>query len=133
MSDERQHTPEELDQALFANLVMMLAASTMQQLGKTVDPMTNKTEINLPGAQVTIDMLTMLQNKTKGNLAQDEEKMMNDLLASLRMNYVETANTTSAAPEQEKKEDKPDTVAEPAADKAPDDKKDPKYHKSYGE
>jgi hypothetical protein len=132
MNDIKEPTPEEMDQALFANIVMMLATSTMQQLGKTVDPMTNKTEINLPGAQLTIDMLNMLQNKTKGNLAKEEEKMMDDVLSSLRMNYVETANSAPPAPEPEKKNDQPDTDKTPD-DKGPEDNKDPKFHKSYGD
>ena len=129
---------KEFHKALFANLVMMLSSSAMQQMGKLVNPMTNKTEVNIEGAQVTIDMLDMIHAKTSGNLDDDEAKMIKDILSSLQMNYVETSQS---APEPEKEsaseedaensEEAPD--AESSADSAKEEKKDPKYHKSYGE
>lgn len=139
MNDRDPRT--EMNKALFTNLIMMLSSSTMQQLGKLVNPMTGKTEINLEGAQITIDMLAMIQEKTRGNLDKDENKMLSDILASLQMNYVDAAQSTKTAPQAEtpeaaKKDDeaKADSATAgetPAGDKK--DKKDPKYHKSYGE
>ncbi len=79
------------ENGLFMSLVMMLASSAMQQLGKIVNPLTNKAEVNLEMAQLTIDMLAMIENRTKGNLDSDEEKLLTESLASLRLNYVETA------------------------------------------
>jgi len=120
---------------------MMLSTSAMQQLGKIVNPMTNKAEVSLEGAQVSIDMLNMLKEKTQGNLDAEEESMLNDVLASLQINYVETARSapaTDATPEsktQDAAEEPPaETAAEPEATvEAPADGKEPKFHKSYGE
>ena len=89
MSDNTRK--DEMNKALFANIVMMLGSSAMQQLGKLMNPLSGKTEVSLEGAQITIDMLAMLREKTKGNLDRDEDKMLNDLLSSLQLNYVETA------------------------------------------
>ena len=127
----------DMNKALFANLVMMLSSSAMQQLGKLVNPVTHKTETHLEAAQITIDMLAMLKDKTRGNLDAEEERMITDLLASLQMNYVETAQSAPKEPVKEPaaaKTENPDGPAEPAAGTRPeaDSKKDPKYHKSYG-
>ena len=98
MADENKQN--NMNKALFTNLIMMLGSSAMQQLGKLVNPVTNKTEVSLQGAQVTIDMLNMIQEKTKGNLDKDEEEMLKDLLASLQMNYVETSKSKPEEPEE---------------------------------
>lgn len=84
---------EEMHKILFTNLIMMFSASAMQQLGKTVNPMTNKIETDLNGAQMTIDMLEMLQAKTKDNCDDTETKMINDILSALHLNFVETSQT----------------------------------------
>lgn len=127
---------KEMNKALFAQLVMMLSSSTMQQLGKLVNPVTHKAEIDLEGAQITIDTLVMLKEKTRGNLDKDEEVMLTSVLSSLQMNYVETMQApppqaTAGNPEQQASE--PKKSEEPSTKESPDlDKKDPKYHKSYG-
>lgn len=82
------HTQE----ALFQGLVLSLAASAMQHLGKTLNPLTQKIEKNLEAAQDTIDMLDMLESKTRGNLSNGEAQLLKRLLADLKMNYVETLN-----------------------------------------
>lgn len=130
-----QPKAEDRDKALFANLIMMLASSSMQQMGKIINPMTNKAEVDLETAQMTIDMIAMLQAKSQGNCDESEERMLKDLLSSLRMNFVETV-------EQEKKNKKEDTSpkkeiieeTEEIKNEKKDKKKDeksPKYHKSY--
>jgi hypothetical protein len=138
MPDEAKQR-NDLNKVLFMNLVMMLASSAMQQMGKLVNPMTNKTEVNLEGAQVTIDLLTMIQTKTQGNLDKDEEKMLKDLLSALQLNYVESASaaptadakTEPVAGEPAKPADDGKVTPPPAAPDA-DTKKDPKFRKSYG-
>ena len=97
MSDNRQN------EELFQGLVISLAAATMQHLGKTMNPMTNKIDKNLQAAQATIDMLDMLAAKTQGNLGEAETKLLKSVLADLKLNYVETMNEKSVAPETEKK------------------------------
>ena len=97
MSDDKQNSE------LFQGLVISLAAATMQHLGKTLSPVTNKIEKNLPAAQSTIDMLDMLSAKTQGNLAENEAKLLKSILAELKLNYVETLNEKPADAAPEKK------------------------------
>ena len=97
MSNERQ------DSEMFQGLVISLAAATMQHLGKTLSPVTNKIEKNLQAAQSTIDMLDMLEAKTKGNLGETEAKLLKSVLAELKLNYVETMNEKPANPASENK------------------------------
>lgn len=131
-----------VNKALFVNLVMMLTSSVMQQLGKLKDPITDEVEVNLEGAQVSIDMLSMLREKTKGNLDQDEQRMIDDSLSSLQMNYVQVANESpegAAEPEKQASEAPAGNGSREEGDKqpAPEIKQEPgatpKYHKSYGE
>jgi hypothetical protein len=56
---------EQSNEQLFQGLVISLAAATMQHLGKTLNPMTNKIDKNMQAAQSTIDMLDMLEAKTR--------------------------------------------------------------------
>ena len=97
MSDDKQNAE------MFQGLVISLAAAVMQHLGKTLSPVTNKIEKNLPAAQATIDMLDMLEAKTKGNLGDAESKLLKSVLAELKLNYVETLNDKPAAPATESK------------------------------
>ena len=75
---------------VFQGTVITLAAATMQHLGKTLNPATQKIEQNMEAAQATIDMLEMLEHKTKGNLSDDEQKLLKGVLGDLKLNYVET-------------------------------------------
>jgi hypothetical protein len=76
-------------QLLFTQLVIMFHAATMQQLGKVKHPVTEKIEKNVEAAENTIDILEMLQAKTKGNLATDEEALLTQILQELRLAYVQ--------------------------------------------
>lgn len=119
----------ELHKALFLELAMMLSTSAMQQLGKLVNPMSGKSEVSLEGAQATIDMLAMLEAKTRGNLDKDEERFLRTTLATLQLNFVETSQSSATA----KPATPPDTAAPaPAAAPAEGDRKDARFHKSYG-
>jgi hypothetical protein len=84
-------TAEEKNQALFVQLVMMFHTLTMHQLGKIKNPVTDKIERDLPAAQGSIDMLEMLKDRTKGNLTDNEHRMLGELLKELRLNYVDEA------------------------------------------
>jgi len=129
---------KEMNKALFAQMVMMLSSSTMQQLGKLVNPVSHKTEIDLEGAQITIDTMVMLREKTKGNLDKDEEAMLTSVLSSLQMNYVETMQQASppnvTAKEPNEQPSTPETNKSPSAQQESQnaEKKDTIYHKSYG-
>ena len=86
---------------LFARLVFMLHAAAMQYLGKIKNPVTDKVERDLAGAQGMIDTLEMLENRTKGNLSQDEARMLTQMLQELRLNYVDEVQKPPPASAQE--------------------------------
>ncbi|MBW2054861.1 MAG: DUF1844 domain-containing protein [Deltaproteobacteria bacterium] len=72
----------------FATFVFSLNSSVLLQLGLIDDPATGKKTKNLPLAKQTIDILSMLEEKTQGNLTKDEETMLKNILYDLRMLYV---------------------------------------------
>lgn len=121
MSDEQN---AEFHTALFGHLVISLAQSAMIGLGKVIHPGTGKAEVNLEAAQQAIDLLDMLEAKTKGNLGKDEEGLLKNTLGMLKLNFVETAN---AAPTPASAPATPPT--EPPPSKAEDDKV--KFRKTY--
>ena len=132
MSEEKEITQDEQNKMLFIQLVVMLATSAMQQMGKLVNPALGKTEVNLEAAEASIDFLDMLRVKSAGNLDAQEERVLTDSLHSLRMDYWETrqahaeegGGTPAAAPADK---------APPAADagQPPGESKEPKFHKKY--
>ena len=72
----------------FSTFIMSLTSSAFYHLGDMPDPSTGKKEVNLPAVQQTIDMLIMLREKTKGNLKEDEEKLIEQLIYELQVKYV---------------------------------------------
>jgi len=78
--------------ALFVQLTLMLHAAAMQHMGKVKNPLTNAVERELPAAQGMIDMLEMLRVRTAGNLSPEEEKMLDQILQELRLNFVDEVN-----------------------------------------
>jgi hypothetical protein len=73
----------------FSGFVMSLAATAGVHFGDIPDPSTGrKGEPDLEGASRIIELLTMLQQKTKGNLIEQEERLIDDLLYELRLRYV---------------------------------------------
>lgn len=77
-----------LPEISFSNFIFSLSTSALIQLGEIPDPITSKADKNLPMAKQTIDILGMLQEKTKGNLAPDEETLIENILYDLRMRFV---------------------------------------------
>ncbi|RPJ10429.1 MAG: DUF1844 domain-containing protein [Deltaproteobacteria bacterium] len=77
-----------LPEISFANFLLSLSTSALIQLGEIPDPLTKQAAIQLPLAKQTIDLIAMLQGKTKGNLTPEEEKLMEHILYDLRMRYV---------------------------------------------
>ena len=88
----------------FIQLVFSLKTSAIMQLGKIANPLTGKIERDLNEAKYTIDMLNMLKEKTKNNLTANEEKIINDAVFELQMNYIDEVKKD----EEEKKEAKPE-------------------------
>ena len=72
----------------FATFVVSLNASALLHLGAIEDPTTGKIDKNLPMAKQTIDILSMLEEKTAGNLSKDEEGLLKNILYDLRIIYV---------------------------------------------
>jgi len=73
----------------FSSFVLSLYSSGLVQLGKVEDPTTGKKTIHLDLAKHTIDMIAMLEEKTRGNLTQEENNLLKALLSEIRLAYVE--------------------------------------------
>lgn len=112
MSTNEDIGPEEMHKALFTHLIMSLASSAMQHMGKLVSPVTGKSEVNLEAAQSTVDVIEMLQAKTRGNLDGEESRFLTQTLTALRLNYVETASAPQK-PAEPAKASEPAKTAEP--------------------
>lgn len=79
----------EKHQMLFVQLISSLHAGALQQMGKIKNPATDAIERNLEQAELTIDMIDMLRERTKGNLSSDEEKFIATVVSELKLNYVD--------------------------------------------
>lgn len=91
---------QDTDQAMLAQMVLSLQMGAMQQMGKFASPVTGKIERDMAMAKASIDMLAMLETKTKGNLTEDEEKLLGHALYELRLNYVDECKK-GESPEKE--------------------------------
>ena len=101
------------NEILFMQFVMGLSHSGMMQLGKVMNPMTQKIEKDLIGARATIDLLTALREKTKGNLSKAEEDLLTNSISTLQLNYVdELEDKEKEQVEEKKEEEKSDTEKE---------------------
>ncbi len=87
-------TPKKL--AAFENLVRMIGSNAAMVLGAYADPNTGQPMIDPDGARELIDMLDALHQKTKGNLAPEEDEMLLDLLGKLKLTYVEIQKAMAA-------------------------------------
>ncbi len=76
----------------FTTFVLSLSTAALQHLGvPAAADEKEKPEVNLQAAQQTIDILEMLEEKTKGNLSDEEAKLISTLLYDLRMRFVEAS------------------------------------------
>ncbi|MDR1533806.1 MAG: DUF1844 domain-containing protein [Planctomycetota bacterium] len=75
--------------ASFPQFINGFGLQALIQLGKIANPATGETRRDLPAAKYSIDMLGIIQEKTKGNLAPDEEENLAGILRDLRLAYVE--------------------------------------------
>jgi hypothetical protein len=73
----------------FETLVSYLSTTTMFQLGLIAGPGGERIPADMPNAQRTIDLLEVLQEKTRGNLTPNESRLLDDVLYELRMTFVE--------------------------------------------
>jgi hypothetical protein len=151
---EYQHTVTSAGEMTqrFIEFVLMHAQNAAFMLGQIPHPQTGKPEVNLEMAQLLIDQLVMLQDKTSGNLNSDEARILNGTIANLQMAFVEavqkreargetpapgTAPATATA-ERPGPASSPEPVAEPPKaepgkiEPAPATESRKKFVKSYG-
>jgi hypothetical protein len=81
--------------AMFAAMISGYATQAMVALGKIANPMTGQLERNLDQARMMIDMLEMIEVKTKGNVREEESNALRQALSNLRLNYVDEAGKPS--------------------------------------
>ncbi len=75
----------------FSTFILSLSTSALVQLGELPDPISNTKEVNLDHAKQTINIIEILQDKTRGNLSDDEERIMELVLYDLRMKFIAAA------------------------------------------
>src|SRR6266508_2894024 len=81
----------------FIEFVVMHAQNAALFLGQIPNPKTGQGEVNLDLARMFIDQLAMIQEKTRGNLTNEEAKVLSNSLSNLQMAYVEVAKETGGA------------------------------------
>jgi hypothetical protein len=76
----------------FSSFVVSLGSSSLMLMGEQLDPHQTPMPVNLPQAKEIIDLLSVLEDKTKGNLISEEQTVLRDMLYALRMKYVTLAS-----------------------------------------
>ncbi|MCI0697460.1 DUF1844 domain-containing protein [candidate division KSB1 bacterium] len=97
-------TPEQKQQALFMQLVLMFHQAAWQQLGKIPNPITSKVERDLEQARMSIDLLDMLKARTQGNLSEDESRVLEQVLRELKLNFVDELDKEKKGQAEQKDE-----------------------------
>jgi hypothetical protein len=75
----------------FNTFIIGLASTTLIHLGEAANPDTGRTERNLELARESLELLSLLREKTRGNLTEEEEKLFATLLTDLRLRFVEAS------------------------------------------
>lgn len=73
----------------FSTFIFSLNTSALVHLGDYPEPATGKSDTDLPLAKQTIDLIALLEEKTRGNLTTDEESLLKHILYDLRLRYVQ--------------------------------------------
>jgi len=123
----------------FIEFVMMHAQNAALFLGQIPNPKTGEGEVNLELAKMFIDQLAMIQEKTRGNLTNDESTVLRNTLSNLQMVYVEVAQQApqgAAQPKTPAPEPSPETSTttpeEPPISASNESESKKKFTKSYG-
>jgi hypothetical protein len=114
----------------FIELVMMQAQQAAMFLGRMPNPQSGQPEVNLEFARLFIDQLEMLQEKTRGNLSNEESKMLGSVLSDLQLSFVQTSAAPPATASQSETPSEPIVQGEPPADTEQENRK--RFSKSYG-
>jgi hypothetical protein len=91
--DSHKHDDEALPSMDFSMFILSLNHSALVHLGEAPHPETGKVDTHAAMARQTIDLIGMIEEKTKGNLTGAEERLIAQVLYDLRMRYVERAKT----------------------------------------
>jgi len=93
-SSEEDEIPGADDPASFINFLSTLATNAAASLGAVPHPATGKRTLDLDTGKYWLDVLGMIRDKTKGNLHKEESRLLDGLLADLRMQYVQLVRAT---------------------------------------
>ncbi|MFQ5913972.1 MAG: DUF1844 domain-containing protein [Nitrospinota bacterium] len=85
----REEQPGPAQGVDFPGFVLSLANTALINMGAVPDPQGNNPELHLDGAKQMIDILGILKEKTQGNLTQEEDQLLNEVLSELRMRYIQ--------------------------------------------
>jgi hypothetical protein len=99
------------ERELFIGLVQSFQAAAMQQMGKVMNPFTEKIERDMAHAKLSIEMLEMIRTRTSGNLTGQEARFLNHVLTELRLNFVAEVDRDKA--ESAKTGEGPGPASEP--------------------
>jgi Domain of unknown function (DUF1844) len=120
----------------FIEFVMMQAQNAALFLGQIPNPQTGKGEVRLEVAKMFIDQLEMIQEKTRGNLSNEESTVLRNALSNLQLAYVEVAQAGSSGATPEKTTPEAAPTGESATPEAPpaetEGESRKKFTKSYG-
>lgn len=82
-------TPNQLHEATLSMLVMSIASGAAMALGLAPDPQSGQVKVDKNMARFNIDLLLVLQNKTKGNLSEEETRLLTSLVNDLQMKFLQ--------------------------------------------
>lgn len=127
----------------FVEFVMMQAQNAALFLGQIPNPQTGQGEVNLELAKMFIDQLAMIQEKTRGNLSNEETTVLRNAISNLQMAFVEVSQSTSGTaaattPPPAKPADTPapepavESSAKPSVEASAESESRKKFTKSYG-
>ena len=87
--EEDKRTP--LPEVNFNSLIFSLSSSALLHIGEISDPQSGETKKDLDLAKHSIDIIAMLKDKTKGNLTDEEQQFLDNILTDLRLRYVKAS------------------------------------------
>lgn len=96
--EQQSEAGQQLPDASFAELLNMLVMQAMAGFGAMATPDGQRIPPNLGVAKHFVDMLQVLSDKTKGNLTDEEQQVLDQVLYELRMRYVEMATGSAGGP-----------------------------------
>lgn len=87
--EEAKGVPQSVD---FSSFIVSMATQALMMMGEIPNPESKTTSMNLSAAKQTVDILGMLEEKTRGNLTGEESELISEVLVSLRMAFVNKVN-----------------------------------------